>query len=193
MDLIEKVRMAVAELYGQHNPARAVWADWLYENHVLIVAKFAREVAERHGVDADTCEAAALLHDLGDAVTSRHDPAHGWVSLDRAEELLVAAGYDEITIRRLVDDALRYHSCHGDECPQSDEGKVLATADALAHFLTDFYPYMQECVLKDRGVEAFRRWAAEKIERDYHIKIFYDDERARVKSAYEKYRQLFSQ
>lgn len=190
--MIETTRTQIAELYGRHTPTCDVWSGWLYDNHVLIVAKYAREVAERHNVDPDLCETAALLHDLGDTVTSRHDPAHAQISLDKAEELLVAAGYDESTIRRLVDDALRYHSCHGDKHPQSDEGKVLATADAMAHFLTDFYPYMQENVFKDRSDEAFRRWAAEKIERDYHIKIFYDDERARVKPAYEKYRQLFS-
>lgn len=192
MDLIEKVRLAVADLYERRVPGRDIWSEWLYENHVLVVARFAREVAERQGVDPDLCEAAALLHDLADAVTSRYDPEHGQISLNEAEKVLVAAGYDANTVRRIVDDALRYHSCHGDERPQSDEGKVLATADALAHFLTDFYPYMQKNVFKDRGAEAFRRWAAEKIERDYHVKIFYDGERARVKPAYEKYRQLFS-
>lgn len=192
MDSIEKVRSAVAALYGRQTSAQDVWAGWLYDNHVLVVAKYTREVAERHHVDPDLCEAAALLHDIADALTSRHDPAHGQLSLDKAEELLLAAGYDDETVRRLVDDALRYHSCHGDERPQSDEGKVLATADALAHFLTDFYAVMQDFVFKERGIEVFRHWAAEKIERDYHIKIFYDDERAMVTPTYEKLKQLFN-
>lgn len=191
MDLIEKVRVAVAELYERHDPACDEWAEWLYDNHVLVVAKYAREVAGRHGVNPDTCEAVALLHDLGDTLTSRHNPEHEQISLSKAEELLVAVGYDDSTVRRLVDDALRYHSCHGTERPQSDEGKALATADALAHFLTDFYPYMQGNVFKDRGPIAFQNWAAEKIERDYRIKIFYDDERTAVKPVYEKLRELF--
>jgi len=192
MTKIEHIRAAVAELYGQRNPARAAWADWLYKNHVLVVAKYARGVAERHGIDADMCEAVALSHDIGDAVTSRHDPAHEQVSLDTAEELLVAAGYDDATVRRLVDDALSFHSCHGDKRPGSDEGKVLATADALAHFQTDFYVFAQDTIVKDRGIEAFRRWAAEKIERDYHVKIFYDDEREVVTPAYRKLQKLFN-
>jgi putative nucleotidyltransferase with HDIG domain len=192
MGHIESIRTEVAKLYGQRTQAQDIWTDWIYPNHTLVVAKYAREVAERHGIDADMCEAVALLHDIGDAVTSRHDPAHGQVSLEKAEELLVAAGYDEQMVRRLVDDALRYHSCHGDDRPQSDEGKVLATADALAHFLTDFYAFMQDNVFKDRGVEVFRGWAAEKIERDYRVKIFYDDERLAVASTYEKLRKLFN-
>lgn len=190
MSAIETIRTQVAELYQRNNPASDIWADWLYEHHVLVVAQYAREVAERHGVDPDKCEAVALLHDIGDAVTSRHDTAHEQVSLDTAEKLLVAAGYDGATIRRLVDDALSFHSCHGDKRPQSDEGKVLATADALAHFLTDFYVFAQDNIVKDRGVEAFRRWAAEKIERDYYVKIFYDNERAAVTPAYEKLQHL---
>jgi len=192
MQHITLIRTEVAELYRRRSPAQDVWAEWLYENHVIVVANFAREIAERHGIDAGLCEATALLHDIGDAVTSRHDPAHEQVSLDTAEELLVAAGYDDMTVRRLVDDALRYHSCRGDERPQSDEGKVLATADATAHFLTDFYIFAQDTIFKDRGVESFRRWAAEKIERDYHIKIFYDDEREVVTPAYRKLRKQFN-
>lgn len=186
MNAIEKVRATVAELYSKLPPNHDAWSDWLYDNHVLVVAKYAREVAERHGVDPDLCEAAALLHDLGDAVTSRHDPAHERVSLSRAEEVLVAAGYDNATVRRLVDDALRYHSCHGDERPQSDEGKVLATADAMAHFLTDFYEFMEKCVFDDRGTRFFNRWSSEKVERDYRVKIFYEEERAMVTPAYKK-------
>lgn len=189
MKPIEKVRGAVAALYEQQLPNRDIWSEWLYDNHVLVVAKFAREVAERHGADPDTCEAVALLHDLGDALTSRHDPGHEQLSLRKAEELLHAAGYDEQTVRRLVDDALRFHSCHGAERPKSEEGKVLATADALAHFLTDFYAYMRDVVFKDRGPEAFKRWVAEKIERDYHAKIFYDHERTMVTPTYEKVKQ----
>lgn len=192
MEMIEKVRSGVAALYAQQLPGRDGLSAWLYENHVLVVAKYAREVAQRHGVDANRCEAVALLHDLGDALTSRYDPAHEQISLTKAEELLVAAGYDHKTVRRLVDDALRNHSCHDGECPESDEGKVLATADAMAHFLTDFYPYMQEYVFKDRGLESFRAWTAEKIERDYKVKIFYAEERAIVTPAYKKMRELLN-
>ena len=192
MAKISSLRKMVAELYGRQVPGRDIWSEWLYENHVLVVARFAREIAARHGIDPDLCETAALLHDLGDALTSRHDLMHEQISLDKAEELLVAASYDESTVRRLVDDALRYHSCHGDERPQSDEGKVLATADACAHFLTDFYPRMQELIFRGRGAETFRSWAAEKIERDYNTKIFYHDERDLVKPAYEKYRKLYN-
>lgn len=186
MESIENVRGAVAALYGQRLPNRDIWSEWLYDNHVLVVAKFAREVAERHGVNPDTCEAVALLHDLGDALTSRHNPGHEQLSLRKAEELLRTAGYDERTVRRLVDDALRYHSCHSDERPKSDEGKVLATADALAHLLTDFYSYMRDVVFKERGPVEFQRWVAEKIERDYYAKIFYDHERTMAAPAYEK-------
>ena len=97
-----------------------------------------------------------------------------------------------MTVHRLVDDALRFHSCHGEDRPQSDEGKVLATADARAHFQSDFYAYMQDHVFKDRGTEAFKHWAAEKIERDYHVKIFYDDQRAVVAPTYKKLQKQFT-
>ncbi len=188
---IVALRGYVGRDYKRAYPSRDEFADWLYPHHVLVVAQYAREIAARHGVDPDLCEAAALLHDFADAYISRKSENHEAVSLDRARTALQVCGYDETVISKIVDDALRYHSCRGSDRPKSDEGKVLATADALAHFLTDFYPFIVGQWSR-RPLEEVRSWVREKIERDYHTKIFYDDERAKVAETYQLLKKQFA-
>lgn len=67
MKKIELLREAVQNLYKQSLPDRDEWADWLYDNHVLWVAKMSRKLAEKYDADADLAEAAALLRDIADA------------------------------------------------------------------------------------------------------------------------------
>ena len=181
MSHIQNLRRAVQGLYEQKDPNRDDWADWLYENHVLWVAKKSRELAEKYAVNADIAEAAALIHDVADAVMARRDDNHESESLRLARELLVECGYHEAEIKIIVDDAARFHSCHDGHKPNSQEGLVLATADAMAHFQTSFYAY----ALWMRGrhdYDSLRAWALAKLERDYHDKIMYEDERAEVRS-----------
>lgn len=191
MTNIELLRKAVKDLYEQNLPGRDDWADWLYSNHVLWVAKVSCRLAEKYGANADLAEAAALLHDIADAKIPRRSDSHEEVSLDIARELLTNCGFDQSEIALVVDDADRYHSCHSGEKPESKEGLVLATADAMAHYQTGFYVFAVSR-MREKSLEEIQAWVLPKLERDYNSKIFFEDERQEVTPAYETLRTIFS-
>ncbi|MGB3023464.1 MAG: HD domain-containing protein [Candidatus Saccharimonadales bacterium] len=189
---IDDVRATVKDLYQTKVAQRADWADWLYINHVIVVAKEAVVLAEKYTANAELAEASALLHDIADASTKRNDPEHEKKSLDTARNILTSCGYSADEIQLIVDDALRFHSCHDSEKPSSLEGKILSTADAFAHLKTDFYLYATWAFGTQKSFEDSKQWVLGKIERDFHAKIFFDDERAAWKHDYVLLKELFS-
>ena len=187
MNRIETLTKLVRERYEAKDPNRADWADWLYENHVFVVAEKARAIAEEEGANSELAEVAGMLHDIADASMSRFDPDHEAKSLEIARELLEEVGYEASEIAVVVDDALRFHGCRNGELPQTMEGKVLATADAVAHLTTDFYDFATTA-LADEGKTAteIQAWLQPKVERDYHRKIAFPSVRAECTEAYNK-------
>ena len=190
MSKLQKLEELVRQLYQGKDPNRDGWADWLYVNHVLWVADKAEELAKRFNVDPEGCRAVALLHDISDTKIAREDESSEELSLTMARDLLLRSGYDEAEVSKLVDDAIRYHSCRDSESPQSDEGKILATADALAHFQTDFYLHAFSQKLFGQ-YDTLKQWSAKKIEKDFNNKIMYDEIREEVRPQYETFKLLF--
>lgn len=194
MDRFAQLTQRVKQLYEAKDPNRAPWwADWLYAEHVPAVAAYAKKLAEAKGANVELAQAAAILHDIADAKLPGRTATHEAESLKMAHELMQACGYtaDEITL--VVDDALKLHSCHGNDRPSSKEGLILATADALAHLETDFYL----CATWRKGAEGqpfdeVKAWVLEKIERDLTIKIAFDDVREQAQPSYHALKLLFS-
>lgn len=193
MTRLEQLEKKVHELYDAEYPHRAEWADWLAADHVFVVADNATELAERFGTDKELSRAGALLHDIADAKMSRFDDRHEEQSLTMARILLDECGYDVHEITIIVDDAITYHSCLYGKVPKSLEGKVLATADALAHLTTDFY---SKAVTKKteagEGQEEIKKWVLKKLERDFHNKILFDEIKNEVQPAYERLKLHYS-
>ncbi len=192
MTKLNKLEEGVKKLYAAKNPERTEWADWLADNHVFIVADYATDLANRFGANADLARAAALLHDIADCKMARMDPGHEAESLKIARELMIQSGYTEEEISLVVDDAIRYHSCHNGESPESIEGKILATADSMAHLKTDFYVYAAWAFGKTRTLEQLKKWTLKKIERDLNDKVFFDEVREELRPDYEIIKNLFS-
>lgn len=192
MARIDKLRRNVKELYEAKVEGQDPWSEWLYPNHVLVVAKFAVPLAEKYGANVELTEVAALLHDIADVKMPRKDPRHEEESLKIARQVMQDCGYTAEETQLVVDDAVRFHSCHGDERPESKEGLILATADSQAHLKTDFYVYATWAFGRDRSLEALKEWVAKKIERDLHNKISFDDEREDARKDYEVIKELFS-
>ena len=71
---------------------------------------------------------------------------------------------------------------------------MLATADALAHLMTDFYlvlPFNQ-WLTAAKDFEEYRKWVLEKVERDYSKKIFFASYRKMAKKRYEALKITFA-
>ena len=151
---------SVRQLYEAKHPARTDWADWLYQHHVFVVANYADQLAKQYGADRELVIAASILHDIADAVMSRFHENHAVESLAMARALLQESRFSNKEIFIIVDDAIAKHSCHDGDQPISLEGKVLATADAMAHLTTDFYIHaIWSGGANNVGLDAIKRWA----------------------------------
>ena len=192
MTRLDDVKQKVQELYQQKLPEREPWADWLYDNHVLVVTANAKGLAEKYGVNVELSQVAALLHDIADYKTTRSSPNHEEESLKTAREIMAEFGYSADDIALVVDDAIRWHSCYGNDRPKSKEGQVLATADALAHFKTDFYIFTTQIFGGKKTLAEIKEWSLKKIDRDLFNKIAFEDERKGARPDYDMIKELFS-
>lgn len=191
-DRLAKLESRIKELYKSADPGRAAeWADWLVANHVFVVADFAEKVASQKGFDAELARCAGFLHDIADIRMNR-GPEHEQASMDIARQLMQEFGYNDDEISIVVDDALKFHSCHGDERPKTDIGKTLSTADSLAHLTTDFYLFAVYMFSRKTDFESTKNWAREKIYRDYNVKIAFDDIREKYETDYMILKTLFA-
>jgi hypothetical protein len=192
MQNLETLRGAVERLYTAHNPKADVWTDWAYPNHVLVVAGLTERLARAHSARTEQAIAGALLHDIADAVMARKSPDHEEQSLRLAEKLLQESGFDAEDTAFVVTEIIKPHSCK-ELMPTTLEGKVMASADGAAHFLTDFYPlFCWRHYGPQDNYRAFKAWMLEKMEKDYHKKLFFEDIRQEVKPRYEALKLIFS-
>ncbi len=173
----------VKDIYESKNPKRDEWADWLYQNHVLWVAATCRELATRFGAKPDLAEAAGLVHDIADAIMPRKTIGHEEKSLQLASDLMKTARFTDSDIDIVINDAARYHSCRGEDRPKSIEGKCLATADAMAHFKTEFYFYAFSAK-RFEDYQTIKVWVSKKVDKEFNNKIFFDEIKREIEPYY---------
>ena len=194
MSKLARIRQLVKELYESKHPERDEIADWIYEGHVLPTAHFAEQLCAQFDGTPDYAVAGALLHDIGDAVMSRFADHFDERSYNIARDFMEQAGYtpDEITF--MVTEVIQPHSCHkGERQPEDVNGKILATADAMAHLCTDAYLYWcWSHMFRSVTLEDYKAGARKKLERDYHDKIQWDEVREQVRPDYEALVRVFS-
>lgn len=189
-DRQSKVYKQVSELYQN---SEKFMARWLWQNHVQIVAQNALELAARHSANADYVYAGALLHDLADIWMERTDAGFEAMSRSEAEKILKKSGFDNSEIAMILGQVIEPHSCYPGNMPQTLEGKILATADAFAHINTTFYyDFKKMGYPKNVQPEDFKKWVQAKLERDYHLKIFCDEERKFAEANYLKLKKDFA-
>jgi len=189
---MEKTSIVFREVRELYASATTSMGQWMWRNHTQWVADKASELAKKYGADSEKAYCAALLHDLGDSRYERgHKEFDAW-SWETGKAILKKAGFRKAE-RDAILEAVRTHSCHPGHLPTALEGKVLATADAMWHLQTSFFPVI--CYMNRPDTtstyEEWQQWFVGKIERDFGPKIFFEDERAEVKEDYEALRRVF--
>ena len=188
---IEKVKREVEKLYTSNHPNADPWIVWAYPNHVQFVAKTAARIAHEQKADEEICVAGALLHDSADAVMNRFTNGHAEKSLKIAQEILERCGYNEQERNFIINEVIAHHSC-SHTIPTALEGKVVATADGMAHLQTDFFLYFAWQHYGGKDLAALKEWVLIKIEKHFHKKIFFDTYRREVEPEYNAIQLLFS-
>lgn len=189
--LLDKLRKLVEEQYLQNQPNRDDWCDWLYQNHVLWVANKTQEFCEKFGAKYEIAVAGALVHDIADSVMQREDDGHEEKSLEIGRNLCEKAGYSVGEIAIIIDDISLKHSCHDGVVPESEEGKLMAAADAASHYQTDFFLHAFNAGGSDfSNYEWALKWTIKKVERDIKDKVFHEEIRQELKPYYEAWKLI---
>lgn len=193
MDKLNLVITIVANYYAKKNSV-IDWNGWVFEGHNKIVAKWVEDIAKKYKFDVKSVLAAAYLHDLAYAWTSKNDPDLDEKSEIEARKVLKKAGYSEEQVTFIVDKIIHGHGMHDGRQPECIEAKVLATADALSHFTTDFYLVMcwNHYLFENCDLAKFKAFVLKKIERDLNNKIFFEEYRKLALPYYNSLKLLFT-
>jgi len=166
MEKIDQIKSMVAD-----ECANLGFIDsWFYDVHLLAVERFAGELLGKlPDADREVVLLGVWLHDLQRVRGIEGD--HAKSGAIEAEKVMQQFGYPEETIDK-VKEIILTHSCKDDELPDTLEGKILASADAMSHYVNDFY--LTIASTGERSAKDFKKWALEKLDRDYSKKIFFD-------------------
>lgn len=193
MERIERLIHLVRGFYESHlDTWIPAWTEYLYEHHIFFVAEEAKKLSDELGVDGEFAIAASLLHDIADAVMDRPHPDHAKESQNIALDLLTQAGFTESEREVIVYDIIEKHSCRDGVRPTSIQGQIMTSADAIGHLATDFYEFaIPQMIQRGQSREDIQAWWFPKIERDFYVKICFDEIRQRYKVDYERCKNLF--
>lgn len=161
--------------------------DWFYENHLLFVEKFSKEMLRKlPKADKETVLLGAWLHDLQRIRGIKGD--HQKIGAREAEKVMKDFGYAKRTIKK-VKEIILTHSASGQK-PKTLEGKILATADAMTHYYNDFF--LRIALRGDRSLKEYKEWVLEKLNRNYNKKIFFSFAKNKIKKRHNLFKKIFT-
>lgn len=135
------------------------WTD-----HVLTVVKYATTLGKELKADKEIVELAALLHDIG--VVKGDSKNHHISGMEEAEKILKKFNYPQTKIEN-VKHCIFAHRASKSIKRKTIEAKVIASADAMAHF--DEIPQLFESAFTrfKMNPDEGKRWILEKLKRDW--------------------------
>lgn len=166
-----------------HSDADAKEFYGLFWNiHIKPVIEYSKQMAEKYGADKEAVWIGAILHDI--ARLTDEEP-HDEIGSEKAYQMLVERGFDnELTEK--AKSIILTHRCRKYP-PEKLEQKIVASADAMAHFLPPFYLWFAKYTSKP--LSEMLESNLKKIERDFNEKIFFEDEKKMIKPQYEVLRR----
>jgi len=176
--MIEKIRELVKKEHEKSD----------YDYHVSVVVKNALKLANLLGADKEVVEIASLMHDLGRAngIKPSNDNNHHIISAEKARIILKNHPKKE----QIIACILSHRGNKDDYPPVKLEEKIVANADAMAHFDT-FLDLFRTFVEMENGdfVKALNLIDA-KIERDWNKKLTILEAKELVRKEYEAIRLI---
>jgi len=156
-----------------------------WDIHVKPVIEYSKQMATKYGADLEVVWLGALLHDI--ARLEDAEP-HDEIGSEKAYNLLIEKGFSQELAEKAKNVVLR-HRCRNYP-PETLEEKIVASADAMAHFLPPFYFWIGR-YSKGNFMEVMEK-SNKKNERDFKDKIFFDDERKMVEEQYNVLKKWFN-
>jgi HD superfamily phosphodiesterase len=179
----KRLNSLIEEITNLYQNSKRPFAKWGFKNHVQVVSFWCEKISKEKNANTELLIAAAFLHDISDVWNNRPQN-HEALSYKKGKQILTKHGYFPQEISIILDQIISPHSAKDENMPLTLEAKILATADALAHFDSDFYLAFAWNHYNQKTLDAFKNWALEKIDRDYNAKIFFKEYQSCVKQKY---------
>jgi len=161
---------------------------WFYEVHLLGVEKFAKYLLKKlPKADNEVVMLGVWLHDLQRIRGIKGD--HAKIGAIEAEKVMKKFGCEKNIIKH-VKEIILSHPCDTELRPKTIEGKILASADAMSHYINDFY--LTIATTGQRNTEEYKKWVLEKLDRDYNKKIFFDFAKKKIKKRHDIFKKIFA-
>ena len=163
---------------------------WFYEEHILIVEKLALDLCELYPkANRDAVILSVWFHDIGRA--HGHDVGHDLYGSNYAKKTLTENGFGKDFVNLIVE-SCKTHSCDENGKPNSLEGKILATADALSHYHNGFYlRILYSWSRKSKNdYHQLKTKLFKKMKRDLNDKILFDEVREKIIPMYEAWQKI---
>lgn len=139
--------------------------DWKF--HILPVVHYSKKLAKELKVNEEIAELAALLHDIGRIKFESED--HHITGAREAEKILKKYKFPKELIKE-IKHCVMSHRASIDIKPKTKLAKIIANADAMAHF--DNFPILIFLgAQKKFNFEEIIQWLEEKMEKDWNKKI----------------------
>ncbi len=153
-------------------------SDWKY--HLAPVIKYAKKLAKIMNANEEIVELAALLHDIGRLRFGGEN--HDVTGVPEAEKILKKLNTPQDVIDE-VKHCIESHRGSKDIPPRTTIAKIIANADAMAHF--DVLPVFFYWRSKKQTFEEAFKWVDSKIDRDWNKKLTLPEAREMMKEKYE--------
>lgn len=176
---------------------------WFYKEHVLVVEKLAMDLCDKYPeANRDAVTLMVWFHDIGRA--HGHNEDHDLYGADYARKLLGENEFNQDFVD-LIADACITHSCDENGKPESLEGKILATADALSHFHNGFYlrilsswsrkvnPKHYSELADKFDYQFLKKKLLAKINRDLNEKIFFEEIKETIMPMYKAWQKVIEE
>ncbi len=176
--MLNKVR----EIVKAESPERM----WKY--HILLVVKYSKLLARKLGANEELAEIGALLHDIGRIRVGEEN--HEITGPLEAEKILKGLNFSQ-TIIDEIKHCIESHRSSKDTKPRTIIAKIIANADAMAHF--DIIPVLLQIGLERAGnIETATVWLMEKLERDWNKKLTIPEAKKLVQKKYQAAKLLLN-
>lgn len=145
-NIIEEIRKFVEE--ECRKPTNSYGYE-LHKNHIVLVENYAKKLAKKTGVDEEVIILAALLHDVGSAVSGRED--HQITGVNIAEEKLKEFNYPKEKIE-IIKKCILNHRGSINNYRESKEEQIIVDADSMVAFdsLSDLFGAAYICETKNK-------------------------------------------
>lgn len=165
--------------------------DWFLPEHLMEVERLANWLCDEiPEADRDVVALSVWFHDKGRLVGI--DDGHDVYGAKAAKERLGQADLPPEKIE-LVANACLAHRAEEIK-PESVEAKILATADAMSHFVSpNFYFRVFEHYRLSKPLEEVLEIVSKKLDRDYLQKMLFDLAKEKIKSKYDAWKIILKQ